>query len=320
MSGNPSFKRKVTKEREFSEVARGFELKPGITLAELPELYANLGYQGTNLARACEILREAKKDKAEIFLTFTSNIVSCGLREIVAQLCREKVVAGIITSTGSIEEDFMKTQGDFYVGSFDVDDELVKKQGMNRIGNVFVPDEAYVNFEAFNTKVLQEIYDKNKTLVPSEYCKLLGSKINDPRSFLYWAARNGIPVYAPGFVDGAIGDHIFYFNQEKKQKLVVDQAADIDKFYKQMLCADKTAGLIIGGGIAKHHLIGAAILRSGLDYLVYVSTGSPGDGSLTGARPTEAVSWSKLKNKKKSVLVEGEATLSLPIIATALLF
>src|SRR3989338_5306035 len=101
MSSNPSFKRKISKQREFSEVARGFEIKPGITLAELPELYANLGYQGSNLARACEILREARKEKAEIFLTFTSNIISCGLREIIAQLCREKAISGIITSTGS---------------------------------------------------------------------------------------------------------------------------------------------------------------------------------------------------------------------------
>ncbi|MGB9577477.1 MAG: deoxyhypusine synthase family protein, partial [Candidatus Norongarragalinales archaeon] len=78
-------------------------------------------------------------------------------------------------------------------------------------------------------------------------------------------------------------------------------------------------GVVVGGGIAKHHLIGAAILRNGLDYAVYVGTGTQYDGSLSGARPTEAVSWNKLKNKRNSAFVEGEATLVLPVLATAFL-
>ncbi|MCX6772814.1 MAG: deoxyhypusine synthase family protein, partial [Candidatus Micrarchaeota archaeon] len=79
--------------------------------------------------------------------------------------------------------------------------------------------------------------------------------------------------------------------------------------------ADKTGGIILGGGIAKHHLIGAAILRNGLDYAVYLSTGTEGDGSLSGARPREAVSWNKLKDEKNSAFVEGDATLTFPLLA-----
>src|SRR3989344_4969569 len=107
MAINPSFRRKVTAKRQIEESIRGFELKPSITLSELPELYSALGLQASNLAAACELLKQAKSDKCEIFLSFTSNIISSGLREIVAQLCREKAISGIITSTGSVEEDFM---------------------------------------------------------------------------------------------------------------------------------------------------------------------------------------------------------------------
>ena len=73
--------------------------------------------------------------------------------------------------------------------------------------------------------------------------------------------------------------------------------------------------LVLGGGIAKHHLIGAAILRNGLDYAVYLSTGTEYDGSLSGARPREAVSWNKLKNEENSAFVEGDATLTFPLLA-----
>ena len=317
---NPSFKRKCLEKRIFSEEVRGFKVKPGLALSDLPKLYFSLGFQATQVGRACELLREARNQKATLFLSLTSNIVSSGLREIVAQLVQHKAVHAVITSTGAIEEDLMKTRAPFLLGEFDVDDSQIKKQCLNRIGNVFVPDESYVWLEQQDNEILEEIWRENEgVLIPSHYCKKAGGRVKDENSFLYWANKNNIPVFCPGFVDGAIGDHVFFFNQGRKKPLLVDQAHDVTAFYKMMLEASKTAALVIGGGIAKHHLIGAAILRNGLDYAVYVGTGTQYDGSLSGARPTEAVSWNKLKDKRKSAFIEAEATLVLPLLATALL-
>ncbi len=317
---NVSFKRKATGKVSLP-IVKGFNINGKMSIAELAEKIKGLGFQSSELGKGITLLREMKKDKATIFLSFTSNIISSGLRELVAQLCREKAVQCIITSTGSIEEDYMKSKHNFLLGSFDVDDEQIKKQALNRIGNILVPDSYYADFEEFNLRFLDELWKKNRVVSPSVYCKKLGEKITDKNSFLYWCSRNGIPVFAPGFVDGAIGDHVFFYNQDKKneEKLIIDQAGDLAEFYKVMLTADKTGGLIIGGGIAKHHLIGAAILRNGLDYAVYVGTGTQYDGSLSGARPTEAVSWNKLKDKKKSAFVEGEATLVMPLLCLGLL-
>jgi len=123
--------------------------------------------------------------------------------------------------------------------------------------------------------------------------------------------ENKIPVFLPGPLDGAMGDHFYYFNKQHwKQPFVIDAAREVNDFYDVVLNAEKTGGIILGGGIAKHHLIGAAILRNGLDYAVYLSTGTEGDGSLSGARPREAVSWNKLKNLENSAFVEGDATLT----------
>ncbi|MFH0713178.1 MAG: deoxyhypusine synthase [Candidatus Micrarchaeota archaeon] len=317
---NVSFQRKASGRISLPSV-KGFDVNDEMPVSKLVEKMSTLGFQATELGKGVALLKEMKKDKATIFLAFTSNIISSGLREIVAQLCREKAVQCIITSTGAIEEDCMKSKNDFLLGTFDVDDEQIKKQALNRIGNILVPDDYYAGFEKFNLKFLSELYAENKVISPSIYCKKLGEKISDKNSFLYWASKNNIPVIVPGFVDGAIGDHVFFFNQDKKagEKLIVDQAQDLAKFYNVMLTAEKTGGLIVGGGIAKHHLIGAAILRNGLDYVVYVGTGTQYDGSLSGARPTEAVSWNKLKDKKKSAFIEAEATLVMPFLALALL-
>jgi deoxyhypusine synthase len=56
-----------------------------------------------------------------------------------------------------------------------------------------------------------------------------------------------------------------------------------------------------------------------LDYAVYVSTADEWDGSLSGARPTEAVSWGKINEKADRVMVEGDASLILPIVVCSLI-
>src|SRR3989338_12043 len=135
---NLSFKRKATGKVSLPSI-KGFDVNGKMTLLDLSEKMSSLGFQASELARGMKLLREMKKEKATIFLSFTSNIISSGLRELVAQLCREKAVQCIITSTGAIEEDYMKSKNDFLQGAFDLDDEQIKKQALNRIGNVLVP-------------------------------------------------------------------------------------------------------------------------------------------------------------------------------------
>src|SRR3989338_5187158 len=87
-------------------VIRGFSLDKNIKAKDLLSHYRNIGFQASHIGKAAEIIESIKKEKAEIYLACTSNIVSSGLRELIAQLCEKKLVAGIITSTGAIEEDF----------------------------------------------------------------------------------------------------------------------------------------------------------------------------------------------------------------------
>jgi len=320
MGKNVSFKRKISSRAiRGSQLLpiKGFRLSPDATAEELLAAYSSIGFQASHLGKAAKVICSMQDDKATIFLAFTSNMISCGLREIIAQLCERKLVHAIITSTGSIEEDVMKCSAPFTLGSFGADDKEVKANGLNRIGNVFVKDEQYADFEKLHLAFMEEMHQKhNGKMCMSEYVAELGSRLNDKDSFLYWCSKNKIPVFLPGPLDGAMGDHFYFFNKShSKQPFVIDAAEEVRRFYDIMLMADKTAGIILGGGIAKHHLIGAAILRNGLDYAVYLSTGTEGDGSLSGARPREAVSWNKLKREEDSAFVEGDATLTFPLLA-----
>ncbi len=315
---NISFKRKKeqkTIDINSLEKIQGFKLDKKVSALELLKSYKNLGFQASHVARAAELINKMKKEQVDIYLTATSNMVSSGLREIIAKLVKHQLVKAIITTTGFIEEDVMKTKKDFYLGSFEANDSEVKENTLNRIGNIFVPDDHYVWLESFHNKFLEKVCLKKKVWSPSEYIHELGLELNDENSVLYWASKNNIPIFAPGFVDGAMGDHFFFFNEKQKEKLVIDTAKDLTIFYKMILNSERTGGVFLGGSLPKHHLIGAAILRNGLDYAVYIQTGTQYDGSLSGAHPKEAVSWNKLKDEANSVVIEAEATIVFPLLA-----
>ena len=60
----------------------------------------------------------------------------------------------------------------------------------------------------------------------------MGSVIGDESSIYYWAHKNNIPVFCPAFMDGSIGDNVYFFNYNKKNRkdrLVIDHAEDHHK-------------------------------------------------------------------------------------------
>ncbi|MFH1095427.1 MAG: deoxyhypusine synthase [Candidatus Micrarchaeota archaeon] len=300
----------------------GIALKEDMTLDELLRSMRSCGLQASQLAKADEIIAEAQGAKAKIILTFTTNLVSSGMREVFARLCREKKVNAIITAIGSIEEDVMKTRVPFRLATFEEDDRALHKAGLNRVGNIIIPNEAYVELEKmlkpFFLRCLQKQEKLKRLLAPHEMIRDLGLELDDEESFVYWAAKNNIPIFCPAPTDGAFGLQMYFFKQAYPG-FGVDASGDLPKLGQIVLDAEKTAGIILGGGVAKHHAIGANILREGFDYAVYVSTGTPYDGSLSGARTSEAVSWGKIKEGAKTVHVDADATLVFPMLAYRML-
>jgi deoxyhypusine synthase len=286
-------------------------------IIELVESMKSIGFQATHLGKAAEVLREMKEHNATIFLSFTSNMVSSGLREYFAFLVKHKMVNAIITSVGSIEEDLMKTEKPFLLGSFEVNDLELHKKGINRIGNIFVPNDRYLWLEKkllpFFDEMLEKQKKKGKMLSSSTIIFELGKKVKDENSILYWATKNNIPVFCPAITDGAFGLQLFSFKQRNRD-FGIDVTADMQELADLVLGAEKTAGIILGGGTAKHQLIGANILRNGLDYAVYVSTAIEGDGSLSGAKVKEGISWGKINPVAEHVYVEGDATIIFPLL------
>ena len=122
----------------------------------------------------------------------------------------------------------------------------------------------------------------------------------------------------PGITDGAFGSQLWSLRQ-KHSDFSIDLLKDEDELAEIVFKNDKTGALIVGGGISKHHTIWWNQYKDGLDYAVYLTTAVEHDGSLSGARMREAVSWKKVRPQARYITVEGDATVLLPLLVGPLL-
>lgn len=312
-----------------------FEDAP-ITVAQLVENMSSMGFQATSIGQAAQIVEQMRSyrdpetgDKTTIFLGYTSNLISSGLRETIRWLVQHKHVSAIVATGGGIEEDFIKCLAPTYLGSFTTSGATLRAQGMNRIGNLVVPNDNYCAFEDWLMPILDVMLEEQEASksnpdpeehlywTPSKIIQRLGKEINDERSVYYWAYKNDIPVFCPAITDGSLGD-MLYFHRFKTspRALRIDVLEDLR--INTIAIRAKRAGIIIlGGGIVKHHIANACLMRNGAEYAVYINTAQEFDGSDAGARPDEAVSWGKIKAGAPSVKVYAEATVAFPLIVAA---
>ncbi|MCX6709557.1 MAG: deoxyhypusine synthase family protein, partial [Candidatus Woesearchaeota archaeon] len=132
---------------------KDLEWKKGITVSEFVSGLSGVGFQSISLAKASDIISKMKKEGAKIFLTFTSNMVTSGLRGFFAQLISLGMADIIVTTVGGLEEDIMRANNErFSIGSFQADDIALHEKGMNRVGNILIKNESYSNFEDLMTK------------------------------------------------------------------------------------------------------------------------------------------------------------------------
>ncbi|MEM5829678.1 MAG: deoxyhypusine synthase [Candidatus Aenigmatarchaeota archaeon] len=278
------------------------------------------GFTAKNLAISVEILEEMIKEKKCLkFLSFPACIVATGTRGIIRDFVKRKWFDVIITTCGTLDHDLARSFKNYYHGTFFVDDAELHKRGVHRLGNVFVPKESYgMIIEKKMKEFLREIYSEKKELSTHELVWELGKRVKNKDSILFWSWKNRIPMIVPGITDGAVGYQIWQFWQDHKD-LKINELQDEQLLSDLVWKAEKSGALIIGGGVSKHHVIWWNQFKEGLDYAVYITTAVEWDGSLSGARTREAISWGKIKEKARHVTVDGDATVYLPLIYSALL-
>lgn len=341
---------------------KGHDFNSNNDIDSIMQAYVSTGFQATNLGLAIQQVQQMRnwrlsdtewKDgddsvlqpryireqiRARLFFAYTSNQISCGQREVIRFLVQHKMVDVIVTTAGGIEEDLIKCFQPTYMGDFRLSGRELRKKGINRIGNLLVPNHNYCEFEDWITPIINQMHDEQdadtirwakdvaardpsdteefpERLVwtPSKIIHRLGKEINNPDSVLYWAAVNNIPIFCPALTDGSIGD-MLYFHSYKRSGLILDINQDIRAINDLAVKSHCTGQIILGGGVIKHHTCNANLMRNGADYSVYINTASDFDGSDSGASPDEAISWGKIRITAQPVKVTADATLVFPLL------
>ncbi|KAH8964326.1 hypothetical protein BDL97_04G060400 [Sphagnum fallax] len=227
----------------------GYDFNHGLDLQALLRSMYTTGFQASHLGQAVEEVNrmldwrlsdepimettsDEQKDlafrktvKCKIFLGCTSNIISSGVRETIRFLLEHRMVDVLVTTAGGVEEDLIKCLAPTFMGSFSMEGTQLRAKGLNRIGNLLVPNTNYCKFEDWVVPILDQLVAEQKeqgTLwTPSRMIARLGKEINHPDSICYWAQKNGIPIYCPAITDGSLGDMI-YFHSFRNPGLVID--------------------------------------------------------------------------------------------------
>jgi deoxyhypusine synthase len=305
------------KEDLLREGVKDIKLSKDMTVKQLLDNMRKVGgFSAQHMIQGVDIINDMMKDKDSYnFLSFPADIVSTGLRGMIADSVKH--FDAIMTTCGTLDHDLAKAYGGKYsLGSFSVDDRELLHMDIYRLGNIFIEKDEYgLAVEKYFTEIMNDIYkskDYKKEYSPSELLMEFGKRMKDEHSILRQAYLNKVPIFCPGIVDGAFGTQLSLFAQDHDFKLNVIK----DELELSNIAFDhKTTGaLMVGGGISKHHVIWWSQFKGGLDYAVYITTATQYDGSLSGARLEEAVSWGKVREKAHYVTIDGDATIIMPIL------
>jgi len=280
------------------------------------------------LAKAVDIYEEMLAEETTKFIGIAGALVPAGMRTILAEMIRERYVDVVVTTGANLVHDIIEALGEHHYMSGDgvdtnaagaVDDSWLRTQGIDRIYDVVVHDEAFARLEDFLHGVFEQLDRKRYSI--RELLTAIGENLSDRNSILRSAVDSEVPVFCPAIADSMIGLHTWIYKQTGA--LEVDAFEDMKELI-DLFCEAKRAGaIILGGGVPKNFIFQSALIapraegQEGLDYAIQITTKTPEDGSLSGATLEEAKSWGKISEKAKAVTLYCDATIALPVIVAA---
>ncbi len=277
------------------------------------------GFSSTTLTHGIDVLEEMLRDtKCTRFLSFTANLVATGLRGLLADLIRRRLFDVVITTGGAVDHDIARSfGGKYFKGTFEANDLYLRSKQIHRLGNIFIPAKSYgLTIERATFKVLAKIANRRETWAPNAILDEFGRRMNDPNSILAAAASKHVPIIVPGITDSAFGTNLFVYAET--HRFQINPLLDMKLVSDRVFESHHTGAVILGGGISKHHTLWWNQFKDGLTYAVSITTASEYDGSLSGARLHEAITWGKIKPDAENVTIDGDATILFPLIIAEL--
>lgn len=296
-------------------------VSPGMSAGQLVDEMKACGVLGAGrLAEAVHVLAEMFTNPDYIvFLGLAGPVIPGGLRGVIGDLIDRRCVDVVVTNGANVVHDVVEALGYRHLkGTFGADDVKLREKKLGRVGDIYINQKAFEALEKNAYKVLTNLYEKDvREISTSRLLYEMGRSLKDPESILVKAGKKGVPIFCPGLFDSMLGLHIWMFSQQRK--LSISPVADLQVLSEIVFNAKRTGAVILGGGLPKHYILGANMLRDGINAAVQITLDRPEGGSLSGAPLEEAISWRKAKAKGKLITVIGDMTIVFPVIVAAAL-
>ena len=309
------------------EPVKHIKINGKLSVDQLIQQFKNSGSFGAGkLSAECDIYERMIRDGGcTVFLALAGAVVPAGMRSLVADLIRERLIDVVVSTGANMVHDAIEALGGHhYKGHWFVDDYMLYKYHIYRIYDVFVPEEDFTKLDYKLAEMYDEIAAENngKSLSSNEFAWELGKRLNDPNSILRAAYEAKTPIFLPAVRDSEFG-FIHWLHASRKNcqnPLVVDAFRDVSEIVNICKRSPKNGMIVIGGGVPRNTVQSAALAsKKGMDYAIIITMDRPETGGLSGSTLEETVSWGKVKGKADKIMVIGDVMIVFPIIVASVL-
>jgi deoxyhypusine synthase len=307
------------------------EARAGTTVGELLEGYGDAGLGAGALHEAVDIYSEMLAPEVTNFVGVAGAMVPAGMRRVLAELIRDGHVDAFVTTGATLTHDTIEALGGHHHhGAASVEglsrrelDEQLREEGVDRIYDVYLPQEHFTEFEhhlreeVFPPLAAEGTVSIQRLTAELGRANAAAAAAADADPGIAAAAYEAdVPVYCPAVQDSVLGIQAWLYGQTSEFSL--DALADMDGLTDRAFEAETAGALVVGGGVPKNFVLQTMLVSpDAYDYAVQLTMDPPHTGGLSGASLDEARSWGKLEKAAENVSVYADATITLPLLVAA---
>ncbi|MGH9141990.1 MAG: deoxyhypusine synthase family protein [Vicinamibacterales bacterium] len=304
-----------------------FAVEAGLSADQILARMERISFQGRNLAIAHRIWLKMLQDDVTIFLGMAGALSAGGLRMVVSQLIANRYVDCLVSTGANLYHDLHETRGQHhYLGSPHADDAALAQERIDRVYDTYASEDEFCSNDAWIAEFATTLETRSYTT--REFLYLLGGHLwrtTGRDGILTAAFRAHVPIFCPAIADSAIGMGLSQARQKKAGAGYIDIIGDIVESANLVIRRPRTASVVLGGGTPKNFINQATVQAEffsdqvgGHRYALQIVTDVPHFGGASGSSLEEAQSWGKLATDSARVSVQCDATVALPLLASAL--
>src|SRR2546425_1294010 len=318
----------MTKKSRFLQTPiEPFVVEAGLTADQMLVRMERISFQGRNLATAHRIWQKMLQDDVTIFLGMAGALSAGGLRLVVAHLILNRYVDCLVSTGANLYHDLHETRGQYhYVGSPHADDAALAQDRIDRVYDTYASEEEFISNDSWIADFACSLEARSYTT--REFLHLLGGHLwttTGRDGILTAAYRAKVPIFCPAIADSSVGMGLSQARQKKPGAGFIDVIGDIVESANLIIRRPRTASVVLGGGTPKNFINQACVQAEfysdqvgGHSYALQIVTDVPHFGGASGSSLEEAQSWGKLATDAARVTVQADATVALPLLASAL--